>query len=94
MILFCIPALPALLNTTRINPSAPGATGSLGYSGIVHPQVAVALLIIRGLFPIFLNLKSYVTFSPSLISPKSYTSFSNLNTGALVVSAVATVASS
>jgi len=57
-ILFCIPGLPLLLKTTRITPSAPGASGSVGYSGIVQPQVAVALLIISGAFPIFLNLKS------------------------------------
>jgi hypothetical protein len=38
-VLDCWFGLPSLLKLTRILPSSPGAMGSLGYSGIVQPQL-------------------------------------------------------
>ncbi len=65
------PDLPALLNTTLISPFSPGAIGSLGQSGMVHPQEALQLDITKSLSPVFSNLKVCSTLSPSVITPKS-----------------------
>ena len=62
--LLTMPCLPSLLKVTFIKPSSPGATGSLEYSGTVHPQLALADVIMSGDLPAFLNLKLYETFSP------------------------------
>ena len=42
---------------TRIDPVAPGAIGSFGHSGTVHPQDPLALDIIKFSVPVFLNSK-------------------------------------
>ena len=51
---------------TRIVPFAPGAIGSFGHSGTVHPQDPFAFEIINGSSPVF--LKSNVQYgSPSYL---------------------------
>ena len=40
---------------TRIEPVAPGAIGSFDHSGTVQPHEPLALEIINGSFPVFLN---------------------------------------
>jgi len=42
---------------TRIVPFAPGAIGSFGHSGTVQPQDPLALEMINGSSPVFLNSK-------------------------------------
>ena len=44
---------------------------SSGFSGTVHPQLACALSIVKGLLPEFLNWKRCSTISPSFTLPKS-----------------------
>src|SRR5471030_2513065 len=56
--LSCRPVLPVLLKVTLIFPPSPGCTGVLGHSGVVQPQVAVALVMINGDFPVLVNLNS------------------------------------
>lgn len=80
--LSCMPILPSLLKTTLITPSLPGKIGSPGTCGMVQPQVAVAFETISGLLPVFLSLKSCLTFSPWVILPKSKISRSKTITGA------------
>ena len=53
--------LPLESNSTLISPEAPGAIGSLGQSGTVHPQLPLASEITNGSLPVFLNL--YMIFS-------------------------------
>ena len=55
--LFCFPLLPELLKVTSIVPDSPGAIGSFGQLGTVQPQDPLALEIIRGALPEFVNLK-------------------------------------
>ena len=66
MVLFCSPILPRLLNRTRTDDFAPGATGSRGHSGVVHPHDAVILLIISGNSPVLVKAKTCSTVSPSV----------------------------
>src|SRR4028118_1633527 len=66
MVLFCSPILPRLLNRTRIDDLAPGATGSRGHSGVVQPQEAVMLLIIKGNSPLLVKANVCSTVSPSV----------------------------
>ena len=49
---------------TVIVPEAPGAIGSLGHSGTVHPQEPLALEIIKGASPVFLNSKVQAPSAP------------------------------
>ena len=58
------PFLPVLLNETLITPVSPDKIGFSGFSGIVHPQLAEALIITNGFLPTFLNLKLQLTYSP------------------------------
>jgi len=60
-----------LLNFALINPSAPGANGSFGVSGMVQPQLALTFTITNGFFPVFLNRNETSNCSPSVILPKS-----------------------
>ena len=76
-----LPTLPLELNWTDITPVLPGAMGSFEYLGTVHPQLPWAELIIRGAFPVFVNMKSWSTKSPSLIGPKFHSSSSNEKMG-------------
>ena len=68
--LFCIPGLLLESNWTLISPEPPTGIGCLGHCGTVQPQAAVAFDIIRGASPVFVNLNTWLTISPSLISPK------------------------
>ena len=77
--------LPLLLNSTLISPFSPGAIGSFGHSGIVHPQLAEAFDMIRSLVPVFVNRNVCSTTSPSVIVPKSQIFLSKLITGSLLV---------
>src|ERR1700748_2421084 len=56
--LSCKPDLQMLLKVTLITPLSPGLIGVCGHSGVVQPQVAVALLITNGDLPVLVNLKS------------------------------------
>lgn len=46
-----------MLYCTSIFSEAPGAIGSLGKLGTVHPQLLFASLIIKGLSPVLVNSK-------------------------------------
>jgi hypothetical protein len=54
---------------TLIDAFAPGAIGSFGHSGTVHPQDPFALEIIKGAFPVFLNSNVHVPSAPYFTVP-------------------------
>ena len=72
------PLRPLGLNFTFINPCFPGAIGSFDQSGAVHPQLAVTLVITKGVLPVFLKTNSHSTspFDPDIF-PKSCSDLSN-----------------
>ena len=69
--LVTFPVLLLLSKVTLIVPVSPGCFTSRGKIGIVHPQLAVALVITKSAFPAFLKIKAWVTFEPSVMLPKS-----------------------
>src|SRR5205085_1427353 len=56
-----------------------GRIGSFGHLGTVHPHEPCASLMIMGFLPTFLKTKSHSAGGPSITSPKSCVSSSNLN---------------
>jgi hypothetical protein len=54
---------------TVIVPFAPGAIGSFGHSGTVHPQDPFAVEIIKGSLPVFLNSNVHVPSAPYFTVP-------------------------
>src|SRR5579871_2106405 len=54
-VLWFIPVLPSLLKDALIVPCAPGATGSLGCSATVQPQLGCTRVITSGFVPVFLK---------------------------------------
>mgnify|MGYP006242976825 CR=1 FL=1 len=54
---------------TLISPEAPGATSSLGHWGTVQPQDPLALVIFKGLVPLFVNTKIHSPLAPCSICP-------------------------
>src|SRR5258706_2308574 len=85
-VLSCIPILPAELKVTLTVALSPFLMGSLGHTGTVHPHEPEALVMIKGSFPVLRNENSWVTTSPCLMVPKLYSSSSNLNSGAFLLS--------
>src|SRR5699024_9358228 len=73
--------LPLPSNLTNNSPLSPGATGSLVYSGIVHPQLLLASVITNGASPVLVNENKCSTCVPCTISPKSNCSSLNDITG-------------
>ena len=58
-------------NVTLISALLPGATGSLGHSGVVQPQEAITRVITNGMSPALVMAKVCDTFpSASLMTPK------------------------
>jgi len=53
-VLLNAPAFVVVVYSTVIGADFPGAFGSFGHFGTVHPQVALASEMIRGLSPVFL----------------------------------------
>lgn len=71
--------VPLPLYVTLISPFSPGSIGFFVYEGTVQPQLAIACFITRGVFPVFVNVKThFCTGSLSGNLPKSYVVFSNL----------------
>ena len=54
---------------TLIEPFAPGAIGSLGQDGTVHPHEPFASEIINGALPVFVNSNVHSPFAPYLTFP-------------------------
>src|SRR5690606_3222027 len=76
---------PAPLNFTNISPLSPGAMGVfLGYCGTVQPQLLVALVMINGPSPVFVNLKMVSWGAPCSMVPKSCSFLSKVITGTLL----------
>ena len=67
------PNLPEESNSTTNSAVLPGAIGSLGQLGVVHPQDALASAMINGSLPVFLNLNTWRALAPALIFPKAET---------------------
>src|SRR5436853_4750840 len=86
-VLSCIPIFPAELKVTFTVPLSPFLMGSLGHSGTVHPHEPAALVMISGSLPVLVKVNRWVMLSPCLIVPKLYSSSSNLNSGAFLLSA-------
>ena len=55
--LVCAFFFPLELNFTSIVPVAPGAIGSLGHCGTVHPQDPLHLSRMSGSAPVLVNVK-------------------------------------
>ena len=53
----CLFFFPLELNFTSILPVAPGAIGSFGHCGTVHPQDPLQLSRMSGSAPVFVNSK-------------------------------------
>jgi len=69
-VFICFPGLLEVSNLTLRLLLSPGFMFSFwGYSGIVHPQDADALKIIKSELPVLVKLKSTSTTSPSTTSP-------------------------
>ena len=49
---------------TEILDDFPGATGSVGFSAVVHPQLVATFVTITGVFPVFLNSNVNVSSAP------------------------------
>ena len=54
---------------TVIVPVLPGAIGSFGHEGTVHPHDPFAFEMIYGSVPVFLKVKVHVPFPPNSTSP-------------------------
>ena len=74
ILLLKFPNLPLLLYIAFISLVWPGAIGSFGHSGVVHPQEALTAVITIGSFPTLVNLKTCVAFTPSITVLKSWDS--------------------
>ena len=69
MVLRIGPAARLVSYFTLSIPLSPGAIGSFGGVGTVHPQVEYALVIIRGASPVLVNLNSLTPSPPCSTSP-------------------------
>jgi len=68
----CLFGFPVVLNFTPMSAVSPGLIASFGQTGTVHPQEALASVIIKSEVPELVTLKIVSTISPSLTVPKSY----------------------
>lgn len=66
------PDCPAGLYSTAISPVSPGAIGSFGHFGTVHPQDPFAFDIINGSVPVFVNLNVCLLEEVDNTCPKSF----------------------
>lgn len=66
------PGRPSGLKVTLIWAFFPGAIGSFGHSGVVHPQEAITRVMTKGISPVLDTSNVWDTFpSASLMVPKS-----------------------
>ncbi len=69
-VLSCLSIAEFVWKVTFITPCLPGKTGSVGVSTKVQAHATLVSLIMRGWFPVLVNLYWKLSVSPCLTKPK------------------------
>src|SRR5512141_3460230 len=83
MVLLFWPVRPLVSNVTSIWPVPPGGISLVLRAAAVHPQEVRTWSMTSGAVPVFFTVNAWVSLSPSVAVPKSFTALSNSILGPL-----------